>query len=352
MRLKANLSSGYPIPLRPVNEGNPLHEFSIVICTYGGDRLHLLEKALKALEVQSFPRHRYHVRVIANGPSTEGLKAFLVKWAAKSPGYREWRSCPQVGAGASRNHGAAVASGKYVFFLDDDALPGPDWLSRYATFIAAHPDAVCFGGPVRLTWEDSRPSWVVDSILPLLSELKVPERTARLKEDQYLLSANLVCRRAEFLRMGGFDSRLGRRERLLLSNEDILLVRRFQAAGHPCYSVPEAVVSHPVHAERLSRAWLYRRLYWQGFSDAWTERLLHPHDRKQRLREAFRHSLGLPRLLLSFISGGWIPSGVETGMHPELVVLRWIGFAWGQFRTIPFEENLVPHLNLGEADEA
>ena len=76
------------------------------------------------------------------------------------------------------------------------------------------------------------------------------------------------------LAMGGFGRHSGRVGKALLSDEDVQLAWRLQAAGHSARYNSRIVVQHQIQADRLTPRWLLSRLYWQGVSTVLTRRLL------------------------------------------------------------------------------
>ena len=61
---------------------------------------------------------------------------------------------------------------------------------------------------------------------------------------------------------------------MLLSDEEVQLAWRLQAAGIPARYDSRIVVRHQIQATRLTPGWLLSRLYWQGVSTVLTRRLL------------------------------------------------------------------------------
>jgi glucosyl-dolichyl phosphate glucuronosyltransferase len=76
------------------------------------------------------------------------------------------------------------------------------------------------------------------------------------------------------LAMGGFGRHSGRVGKAPLSDEEVQLAWRLQAAGHSARYDSRIVVQHQIQAERLTPHWLLSRLYWQGVSTVLTRRLL------------------------------------------------------------------------------
>ena len=95
--------------------------FSIVINTYN-------RAASLAVTLDSFRflNHRRFEVVVVNGPSTDSSPRLLESWKGRvKTGY-----CPVTNLSVSRNIGIAMASGDVVAFIDDDAVPEPEWLDQ------------------------------------------------------------------------------------------------------------------------------------------------------------------------------------------------------------------------------
>lgn len=59
------------------------------------------------------------------------------------------------GPAASRNRGIRAASGRYIFFTDDDCLVPPRWLHTFVDHLDAHPSVYGVGGslqPAQVNW--------------------------------------------------------------------------------------------------------------------------------------------------------------------------------------------------------
>jgi glycosyltransferase involved in cell wall biosynthesis len=64
--------------------------------------------------------------VVVNGPSTDSTEALLAPWSDRVVLER----CPVANLSVSRNIGIAASSGEIVAFIDDDAVPEPEWLGQ------------------------------------------------------------------------------------------------------------------------------------------------------------------------------------------------------------------------------
>ena len=97
---------------------------SIVINTL--NRGAFLQKTLESLRWLKYPGE-FEV-VVVNGPSTDNSAAVLESW---SPTIRVG-ACAVPNLSVSRNIGICMAQGDIVAFIDDDAIPEPEWLIHLA----------------------------------------------------------------------------------------------------------------------------------------------------------------------------------------------------------------------------
>ena len=106
-------------------------DVSVVIATH--QRRQLLLANLEALAQQAGPGFVFEV-VVAADSCTDGTREAVEARTGRWP--MEVRVVEHAGGNASktRNLGAAVASGSWLVFIDDDICPAPG-------FLAAHLDA-------------------------------------------------------------------------------------------------------------------------------------------------------------------------------------------------------------------
>jgi GT2 family glycosyltransferase len=166
----------------------------------------------------------------------------------------------QPGASGTRNTGAFLSLTPLVAFLDGDATPGDGWLAALVAPFA-DPAVVGTGGGIRPDWERPPPGWFPDEFLWTVggSYPGLPTTTAPIRN---VWSANMAVRRDAFDAVGGFRDGFGKLGNLPRP-EDTDLCLRMGRNGRWMY-VPDAVISHPVEAERTSLGFFLRRCYQEG----------------------------------------------------------------------------------------
>jgi glycosyltransferase involved in cell wall biosynthesis len=248
---------------------------TVCLCTH--NRPAYLRDCLAGLRVQTVGAARFGVLVVDSG-SAEAIRAELVDIVAAHPAAR-LIAVDKPGVSLARNIGACAAGGGYIAYIDDDAIPAPDWVER---IIAAIQEAPCppavIGGRILPVWEAPLPGWWPASLRGVLSIIETEGRGEYRSPDLPTTlepyGANMILRVPALLAAGGFGTKVGRRGDVLLSDEEVQLAWRLQDAGHPARYDSRIVVYHHIQPIRLTPAWLLSRLYWQGISTVISRRLL------------------------------------------------------------------------------
>ncbi len=167
--------------------------FSVIIPTY--NRLPLLRETLQSVWKQEFKD--FEVIVVDDG-STDGTAQYLkgestrLKWVAQS----------NLGAGAARNAGAAIAEGEYLAFLDSDDLWFPWTLATVAEVIMR------FSRPALISGALHAFSNVGELKRAVPGKLSVESFTDYLSSSQrgfFIGSGAAFINAADFHSVGGFD---------------------------------------------------------------------------------------------------------------------------------------------------
>jgi glycosyltransferase involved in cell wall biosynthesis len=129
---------------------------SIVIPTY--NRAELLIEALRSIHSQ---KHRPVEVIVVDDGSTDDTEAQVDRFQQDTSHEAEFKlrfvKQKQLGAGVARNHGATIANGDYVLFLDSDDVLTPDGVAGLVCQAVENglPDLVI--GRVELTDEKLKP---------------------------------------------------------------------------------------------------------------------------------------------------------------------------------------------------
>jgi len=240
--------------------------FTVVVCTRNRSR-QLADFGREWLRHESAVD--WELLLVDNG-STDDTREVAAALVAARPARARVVVEPSPGLSAARNLGVRSARGESIAFLDDDATPAPGWLDAYERALA-RPGVLAAGGPIDPDFAAPPPGWLDTDFLPYLSAWDRGPEPHRLAYAELPRGTNMAFRREAFERCGGFDPRLGRRDRSLRSCEEIELCLRIERAGGEVVYEPGARVRHRVETARLSPRWLLDRFAAQGFSEAIVE---------------------------------------------------------------------------------
>lgn len=243
-------------------------EISVIICTL--NRAAFVEKCIESLLVQTAPADEYEIIVVDNG-SKDHTWAICRKYEPMGVQY-----CyePVTGLSQARNSGWRASSGKYIGYMDDDATAGRNWVKGALDGFELDQNCQWLGGPINLEFERPAPTWLCETLRKPLGEVYMGESARPLEPGEWLGGGNSVYT-ADFLEsVGGFDTRIGRKQGSLLSGEETQLRIRLEQQGGLLYYHPDVSINHWVSSSRLRPGWFYRRFYWGGITDYFLARTL------------------------------------------------------------------------------
>ena len=234
---------------------------SVVICAYADRRWDDLVDAVAAAFDQSTSALEVIV-VVDHNP------ALLERVRRELPAAFAVENRDQQGLSGARNTGVSLARGEVIAFLDDDAVPAPDWIESLRSGYE-DPRVLGVGGAAEPDWLAGRPSafppefdWVVGC-----TYLGMPESPSPVRN---LIGANMSFRRKIFEQLPGFRSGIGRiGTRPLGCEETELCIRARRVWPEALFLYdPGARVSHRVPPERGSWRYFRSRCYAEGLSKA------------------------------------------------------------------------------------
>lgn len=228
--------------------------FSIVINTL--DRASLLQETLESL-----CRLRYAGSfevIVVNGPSSDHTEQVIAAWL---PRIRTAR-CEVANLSVSRNIGICMAAGEVVAFIDDDAIPEPEWLTQLAAAYEGEDEDETVGGAGGRVYDSSGITFQYHyASANRFGEVELSHRQATpqlcfpgSREFPYLQGTNASFRRSALLEVGGFDEQF----EYFLDETDVCC--RLVDAGFLLKQLEHAYVHHKTapngvrDAARLPRA--------------------------------------------------------------------------------------------------
>ena len=271
-------------------------EFSIIIPSR--NRMEPLRRCLASLARLEAPADGFEVIVADDGSEPPYAPA-----VGEFQGALRLRliRCDGQGPGQARNAAAAVASGRFLAFTDDDCEPQPDWLTCLGSLLRRQPDALAGGRTVNELTENlcSTASQVLISYL-------YDYYDDGNHETRFFTSCNFALSAGLYREIGGFDARFR-----LAGGEDRDFCDRWAKSGKPLVYIRDAVVRH---SHRLSLPGFLRQHFTYG-RGAW-------HFHKAR---AERGSGPVPIEPLSFLSGMLASPFKDKSVRSPFVVSPLIG---------------------------
>ena len=201
----------------------------------------MIGRCLESLVAMAFSRDRFEVLVVDNGSRDKTLE--IAESFQDRLSLRILKKA-NVRISALRNLGARAAAGDILAFLDADCLAPEDWLDRILELAPA--DGVGVLGANYLLPENS--TWVGRTWHRY-------QEAPKSGEVSHVPAGDLIMRREDFLRLGGFDE-------TIQTNEDYELCERARKSGMQVRAFPRIGVVHLGTAQSLRV--FFRKQAWHG----------------------------------------------------------------------------------------
>jgi glycosyltransferase involved in cell wall biosynthesis len=277
------VSDARPVRPRAPEAGVDPPLISVVICTH--NRSECLPAAIQSALDQNPVSSGFEVVVVDNA-STDRTREAVAPFLES--GRVRYIHEGRLGLCHARNTGWQQARGRYVAYLDDDAVACTGWLAAIAEAFSTTPTPGIVGGRVEPIWEAPRPRWLSDDLAGGLAVLDWSDRAHVITDvrTEWLAGVNLALPVSVLAEVGGFHPWLDRVGSRMLSSGDVFLQKQVMGRGYACLYSPKMAVRHRVPASRLRKPWFYRRYFWQGVSDAVMQLIEERPSRLQRIRKA------------------------------------------------------------------
>jgi glycosyltransferase involved in cell wall biosynthesis len=247
----------------------PIPLIAVIICTH--NRAQYLGTAIDSLLQQDFSD--FEVVVVDNGSSDRTRE--VVEEKLPNPRLRYVYE-PVLGLNVARNRGVQETQSPIIAYLDDDAIATPQWLRVIDAAYQQNERLGAAGGKINLLWPPgvSPPAWLSAGMAENLGAYDLGDRLIYIDHPGLTpRGLNYSIRREVYEQVGGFDVKLDRSGKNLLSNGDLYMTELVLQKGWQVAYLPEAIVSHQVFPERVKLGWFFSRGWWQGISECYREQL-------------------------------------------------------------------------------
>ena len=233
-------------------------EISVIICSYNREQYIL--NALQSMVDQTYAATNFEV-IVADNNSTDNTPKWVNTFIQNNISHQIiYLNENQQGASYARNTGAAIAKGKLLVFMDDDAVANPNFLEEIIKFNIANPTIQGFGGRIiPLYMGGSEPNWMSHYTSSLVGNFNYSNQVIEFAANRYPLESNMVVTANAFNQINGFNKNLpGVQGTLRIGGEGKDFFMRLKANGYAIYYVPTIIVEHVVEVSKLTRAYMYR----------------------------------------------------------------------------------------------
>ena len=240
---------------------------SVVIATY--HRSKELSQAIQSVIDQTISSDLYEIIIINNDPQDLQVRSIIEDIHSnplrkQAPTLRLF-DCPIPGLSAARNSVLAQASGKFLCFLDDDAIAQRNWLEKIYNAFEENDQTGVIGGHIYLDPPNPRPKILHEGLERFWSHfttryLKYMEVSDYM---EYPWGANWCVRRSSLLAIGGFRQQYGRKKNDFSGGEEIIAASLIKKLGFNIAIEPTAVVHHRPVASRYTFRYLWHTIQTQ-----------------------------------------------------------------------------------------
>ena len=290
-------------------------ELSIVICTY--NRAQFLPDALKSLKEQTLDKSKFEV-IVVNNNSTDDTEKISFAFEKENPNVSfQYHIETSQGLSFARNKGIEVSKGKFIAFIDDDAIAEPDYAEKILEVLDRYPEYTGYGGKVLPIYPDKKePAWMSKYIQGVVSKVDYGEKTGPFDQKKYPVGCNMIFRREVFDELGGFNVNLKFR------SDDKYIFLKLRENNKKILYTPEVVVHHNIDASRLTHDFIIKLSIQIGATEK-----IRLKESKSGLFSKFVEYLW--KQLASFILFFMFLAKGQTAKAHYIVMVRWyilIGF--------------------------
>lgn len=227
--------------------------FSVIVPVY--NRIEEVQDLIKSLEKQTVKN--FEAIFVEDGSSIP-CKNVVDNFAQGKYFYKD-----NEGRSIARNYGIEASCGEWLIFFDSDCVIPEDYFEKLESYIAAHPEVDCFGGPDAAHSDFSDTQKAINySMTSFLTTGGI--RGGKISMEKFVpRTFNMGFKRNVYDKVGGFRE---------MFSEDIDMSTRIKNAGFVISLFPDLFV---YHKRRIDFKKFLRQVYVFGMSRV-TLKLLYP----------------------------------------------------------------------------
>ncbi|MCL6414691.1 glycosyltransferase [Aestuariirhabdus sp. Z084] len=225
---------------------------TLCFCTY--NRAGNLEALITAIRKQTCD---IPIRILAINNNSSDHTVEVLNSLQSKPGHRlDYVTEHQQGIVPARNRAIEECINEdYMIFIDDDEIPLPGLIQ--SAYIALKSGFDVVGGKVLIAFENKRPSWLTDELLPFLAAIDYGNVSFTVNDDTTpLWTANIAYRMDIFRKDKNlrFNKNFNRIGNVVGGGSDGIMFRQFLSSPEISVSYePGMAVDHFVEEWRLKR---------------------------------------------------------------------------------------------------
>jgi GT2 family glycosyltransferase len=297
---------------------------TVAICTW--NRSDALDRVLTAMRNLVIPEGVTWRLAVVNNNCTDRTDEVIAKHAPQLPLDRLFEPTP--GISHARNCAVNGTQSDVILWIDDDAIPEPDWLAAHVTAFEQLKADLVIGKVVPL-WEQGRPpTWYSPQFNGMFALLDYGDTTRVITDARETgFNVNMGFRRNLVQSVGAYRLDIGTGRRA--GGEDQDLCQRAHDAGKVVVYQPQALVRHMIPPSRCTKQF-YRRYMWSGSANH-LKLLQDPTDASPRLFGLPRHFLRLNLGHFGRYVKAWLTFNTSDRFFYELKLVRLAGLFWHMF---------------------
>jgi glycosyltransferase involved in cell wall biosynthesis len=260
-------------------------QLDVIVPTY--NRHYLLKRALQSLLAAELPAQLNVKVTIVDNNSRDETSSAVDSFKPGFQGRLHYMFEPKPGKSYALNTGIAATSGELVGMIDDDEEIDRSWFVRIHE-VFANNDVDFVGGPYVPRWGAPPPPWLPSRYSGVIGAFNLGAERRPYGADTIMPGGNAVVRRSTLKKLMPYSTILGPHGDNYLADEDTEMYLRLIASGAKGLYLPDLIVYHYIHPERLTKPYYRHWCFHRGVSSG----IL---DRKHR--KEVPYFLGVPRYL-------------------------------------------------------